>query len=324
MRETDMADYIQYDPRTGYVSLYCGNVWYAYKANQVPIGHGGMGDVLRGKNLQDGTAVAIKRVHDRFADIPEIRQRARVEAGYAFRHPHLVEMIGCCESVTGRGPIFIISKFVYGQTIDSFIKDVLRDIDYAPLEKRVISMMMPVLDALEYIHGLNIVHMDIKPNNIMVERGRNVRLMDLGIAFTPRKNKMVDLNGNSSQSGLLGTPKYAAPEQFDAVNNTIDRRADIYQFGVTLYELLAGYNPFNANSLQEAVNMHKKNILPQSPCISDATLRVLRKAAHPSLEQRYNNVGELRNDLQAVLDTPEPKPPIFDGFFDRLKHRFHH
>lgn len=320
MTETDMADYIQYDPRTGYVSLYCGNAWYAYKANQVPIGHGGMGDVLRGKNLQDGTAVAIKRVHDRFADIPEIRQRARVEAGYAFRHPHLVEMIGCCESVTGRGPVFIISKFVYGQTIDSFIKDVLRDLDHATLEKRVISMMLPVLDALEYIHSLNIVHMDIKPNNIMVERGRNVRLMDLGIAFTPRKNKMVDLNGNSSQSGLMGTPKYAAPEQFDAVNNTIDRRADIYQFGVTLYELLAGFNPFNANNLQEAVNKHKTNILPQSPCISDATLRVLRRAANPSREQRYANVTDLRNDLQAVLNAPDSE----EGFFDRLRHRFRH
>lgn len=320
MTETDMADYIQYDPRTGYVSLYCGNAWYAYKANQVPIGHGGMGDVLRGKNLQDGTAVAIKRVHDRFADIPEIRQRARVEAGYAFRHPHLVEMIGCCESVTGRGPVFIISKFVYGQTIDSFIKDVLRDLDHATLEKRVISMMLPVLDALEYIHSLNIVHMDIKPNNIMVERGRNVRLMDLGIAFTPRKNKMVDLNGNSSQSGLMGTPKYAAPEQFDAVNNTIDRRADIYQFGVTLYELLAGFNPFNANNLQEAVNKHKTNILPQFPCISDATLRVLRRAASPAREQRYANVTDLRNDLQAVLNAPDSE----EGFFDRLRHRFRH
>lgn len=310
-------DNIHYNSATGIMSLYCQDDWYAYEASQQPIGHGGMGNVFFGKNINSGYPVAIKRVHDRYADIPEIRHRARVEAGYAFRHPHLVEMIGCCESVTGRGPVFIISKYVYGSTIDKFVAEKFGNLSHIEFEKRVSSMMLPVLDALNYIHALNIVHMDIKPNNIMVERGRNVRLMDLGIAFTPRKSGNIEVGGNSSQSGLMGTPKYAAPEQFDAVNNVIDARADIYQFGVTLYELLAGFNPFDsATSLKEVIRMHNKLILPQSAAISDEMLAVLRKAAHPVVSSRYNNVLELRNDLEKVIYS---QPKSSSSLWNKMK-----
>lgn len=313
-----MQDYIRYDPNTGNVMLWCKDQWYWYCDRQQPLGKGGMGSVYIGRNYHNTVKVAIKRVHDRFADIPEIRERARSEAALTFHHPNLVEMIGYCESATGRGPVFIISKYVGGQTIDTFIKDSLAGLDSRTVEKRIIEMMMPVLDALELIHGKNIVHMDIKPSNIMVEQGRNVRLMDLGIAYTPRKGGASDMSGSSSSSSLMGTPQYAAPEQFSSTGGTVDCRADIYQVGVTLYELITGENPFKANTLKESIEKHQKVLLPKRREISEEVLDVVRKATNPKAEHRYASIGELRVALNQSIAVQVPKHGFLKKILDKI------
>ena len=218
-----------------------------------------------------------------------------------FRHPNLVEMIGCCETSPNWGPIFIVSNFVQGENIDKFINDHVRSLPN--VEKRICELFLPVLDALSYIHQKGIIHMDIKPSNIMMEQGKNVRLMDLGIAD-------VTDTMNTATSGMMGTPKYAAPEQFSdpETRPQLTAATDIYEAGVTLYELITMYNPFGAETVLEAKELHQELILEKKTMMSDAVYQVIRKATAIFPSDRYQNAGQMKRALIDALSTPESSP----------------
>lgn len=275
------------------IYLNIDNRWFQYRETDM-IGGGAMGTVYRGFDCQTGEPVAVKRVIDQYANNPEIRRRARQEADLMFRHPNLVEMIGYCEVYPDRGPIFIVSNFVQGENIDDFINNHVRCLPNA--ERRICELFLPVLDALAYIHQKGIIHMDIKPSNIMMENERNVRLMDLGIAD-------VTETVNTATSGMMGTPKYAAPEQFSDTESSpqLTTATDIYEAGVTLYELITKENPFSASTINEAKDLHKSLILDKKPWISDAVYQVLRKATEINPQQRYQNASQMKMALQEAI-----------------------
>ena len=279
--------------------------WYQYDESQAPLGAGAMGVVYLGQNCQTREPVAVKRVVDRYANNPEIRRRAHQEADLMFSHPNLVEMLGCCEVAPGQGPIFIISRYVRGENIDKFINAHVRSLPNA--EHRICELFLPVLDALAYIHSKGIIHMDIKPSNIMMEQGRNVRLMDLGIAD-------VSETINSSTSGMMGTPKYAAPEQFSDVASKpqLTSATDIYEAGITLYELITKQNPFSASTVAESKALHHGMVLPRVPGISDSVFEVTRKATAIKQEDRYQNASAMKQALKEAL------PPRNYSKFDRF------
>ncbi len=280
--------------------LRIGPEWFYYDTMEQPLGEGAMGTVYRGRGYATHEQVAIKRVKDYYANFPAIRERAKLEASLLFRHRNLVEMIGYCEVHPHHGPIFIVSKLVQGITLDRHVNAFLRS--RPDPVKRICECIYPVLDALHYLHQQNIVHMDIKPSNIMVENGCNIRLMDLGIATT-------DADLGISQSGMVGTPKYAAPEQIYDENQpkpVIDATTDIYEIGVTLYELLSGYNPFDAATRDETICKQKTMILPASKSIPKSVLTVLRKATEKQQSARYKSALEFKQALQtAVLHRDE-------------------
>lgn len=278
------------------INLYANGKWYYYDERSKPIGVGAMGVVYEGFSRDGSEHVAIKRVIDKYANLPNIRERARIEASLMFLHHNLVEMIGCCEAYPDRGPIFIISHFVQGVNIDSFV----RQLPSSPMRtKRICEMMYPILDALEYIHSKGIIHMDIKPSNIMVENGCNVRLMDLGIAFVD--DRLVA--GESTSATLMGTPKYAAPEQFAKVvrNVPLNKCTDIFEVGITLYELLTNHNPFSAVNVMEAIDKRKNVLLPYSNKVPNAVVDVLRKATAYQQSARFQSAAELKRALQEAL-----------------------
>lgn len=222
-----------------YVYIFVMGEWYCYDPTVKPLGSGSMGTVYMGYRIRDAEKIAIKRVNSNYADNKMIRERAKLEASLAFRHPNLVEMIGYCEDSPDKGPIFILSKFVAGENIDTYVE---RFADGPERVEKVCFAMCQVLDALEYVHSRGVIHRDIKPSNIMVEEDSNVRLMDLGIA---RMNS----GNNFSMYGFIGTPQYSAPEQIlrDRTGTTpINAATDIYELGVTFYELLTGENPFDS------------------------------------------------------------------------------
>lgn len=286
------------------VYMCVGNQWFFYDQMERPLGAGAMGTVYIGRSYQTNEPVAIKRVVDRYANIPAIRERARLEASLKFRHRNLVEMIGYCEYNPYEGPIFIISRLVQGITLDEHINRFLRQ--RPDSVKRICETIFPVLDALDYLHTKGIVHMDIKPSNIMVENGCNIRLMDLGIATTHS-----DLG--ISAPGMVGTPKYAAPEQIYEEGQPqvkIEPSTDIYEMGITLYELLSGFNPFDSEDRDETIQRQRTLVLPASANIPSPILDVLRKATEKVQSHRYQSASEFKMALIQALLKSTPKKNI--------------
>ena len=297
------------------VSLYVEGRWFQYDDRQIPIGEGAMGIVYMGYELTSNRKVAIKKIKDQYLNNQDIRMRAQQEAQLSFSHPNLVEIIGVAQNDPHHGPLFIISRFIQGVTMDTFVKNNLSSI--CNPQRKICELFLPVLDALSFIHSHGIIHMDIKPSNIMVEDGRNVRLMDLGIAHVVSTNF-------GSTSGLMGTPNYAAPEQFELLESqpSFSPSTDIYEAGVTLYEFLTSENPFRKNTLEEIKESHKKDILPSSPKLTPSLLKVLRKATDIEAAKRYQNAKEFSNALKLALQYPNGKT-IFERF-SVWKERFFH
>lgn len=273
---------------------------YFFDIHSPLLGKGAMGEVFRGIEASTGKAVAIKRVNPKYANNPDIRRRARQEARLEFDHPNLVQMLGCCEVSPDKGDIFIVSRMVSGQNIDKFINDNIRSLPQ--LEYRICELFMPVLDALGYLHEKSILHLDIKPSNIMMEKGNNVRLMDLGIADVAQA-QITD--NDTITSSVMGTPSYAAPEQFksnkDNDENLLSKATDIYEAGVTLYELITQKNPFIGPTIPEFRKQHETKSLQPTKSISSPVLHVLQKATAITPQDRYQTVWEMKTALKQAL-----------------------
>lgn len=284
-----------------YIYLYVMGEWYCYNPLEPPLGSGAMGDVYRGYRCKNGAVVAVKRVKDFYANNKMIRERARLEASLAFRHPNLVEMIGSCEYAPDNGPIFILSHFVQGEDIDKYVKG----FSESPTRtEKICNAICSVLDALDYVHSRGVIHRDIKPSNIMIENGSNVRLMDLGISRMNGGNKF-------SQYGFIGTPQYSAPEQIKREEgntaNPINATTDIYELGITFYELLTGKNPMDCESEAETLAKQISEPLPAHPSIPQKLMQVIWKATEKEQSKRYQTALDFKKAINAAL---LPDPPL--------------
>ena len=284
-----------------YIYLYVSGVneWFCYNPNEPPLGSGAMGDVYLGYRCKTGAQIAVKRVKDYYANNNMIRERARQEASLAFRHPNLVEMIGCCEYAPDKGPIFILSNLVRGENIDKYIKGLANSPNRV---EKISHAIMSVLDALDYVHSRGVIHRDIKPSNIMIEDDSNVRLMDLGISRMNRGNKF-------SSFGFIGTPQYSAPEQIKRGENNqgdpINATTDIYELGITFYELLTGENPMDAQSDVDILDRQINKSLPPNQKIPSKLMKVIWKATEKEQAKRYQTALDFKNAISEAL-IPDP------------------
>ena len=279
------------DPR---IYLNVMGQWYYYDPNSTPLGDGAMGTVYLGFSCNSNQRIAVKRVKDVYANNKMIRERAKQEASLSFSHPNLVQMIGLCEVAPNYGPIFILSGYVAGITLDAHVKEQLNYLSHEDKIEKISNELCNVLDALQYLHSRGVVHRDVKPSNIMIENGSVVKLMDLGIAR---------LNGGNKYSsyGFIGTPQYAAPEQIlrDSDNTEINAQTDIYALGVTYYELLTGKNPFKTDVEAEMLSRQIKMKLPYDKKIPRSIFNAILKATEKVPSKRYKSASEFKF---AILD----------------------
>lgn len=274
--------------------------WFYYDPNSTPLGEGAMGIVFLGYNCNSNQRIAVKCVRAAYANNPLIRQRAKQEASLSFSHPNIVQMLGMCEYQENSGPIFILSNYVPGITLEEHVKSQLNQLDRKDRVEKISYEICCVLDALQYLHSQGIVHRDIKPSNLMLENGSIVKLMDLGIARMNGGNKY-------SSYGFIGTPQYAAPEQIlrETTRSEINATTDIYSLGITYYELLTGVNPMNSKIESETLSNQVTKKLPYNKAIPRRLFKVIQKAAEKDSAKRYQSASEFKNAIQDAISKPD-------------------
>ena len=265
------------------------------------IGQGGMGSVFKARQTDLDRFVAVKVLKPRLARNAEFVERFLREARSAGRlnHPNIVAAIDVGES---SGFYYFAMEYVDGETL----ADLLRREGPLP-EDRAIAIAVEVARALDHAHSKDLVHRDIKPDNIMLTREGRVRVTDFGLA------KTVDggAGGVSDANRFLGTPAYMAPEQVRSDPN-IDTRADVFSLGVTLFQMLTGERPFTgANTVAIAAAVIAEalpSIRKRRPDASIAVCRVVERMTAKEPDGRYATPADAVAALEAAAAAPRLKP----------------
>lgn len=262
---------------------------------QCVLGHGGMAVVYRGIQKSLKRPVAIKVLNGRFAEDPEFIERFEQEAGAlaALSHPNIVGVID--RGHHGRRYYFVM-EFVDGETLDQkIIDDSLKPSDWR-------AMVQACRDALEFVHKRNIVHLDIKPSNVLVDREGRIKLSDFGIAHIITGDGP-DVTAGGRPRRPVGTTHYMAPEQ-TATPDTVDHRADIYALGVSFYKMLTRSMPESGTVLPPSEVNHELPV---------AVDTVLFRAMAPDRDDRYPSVREFCDDLlKAMKDSSRSLASVID------------
>lgn len=266
------------------------------------IGSGGMADVFKAVDDVLGRTVAVKVLHPRYASDPTFVARFRQEAQAAanLSHPNIVNMYDW-----GRDgeTYYIVMEYVKGTDLKSLVAQ------QGPLDPRkAAEYAAQVCGALAVAHGYDIIHRDIKPHNIVLAPDGTVKVMDFGIARAG--------NTTMTQTGsVLGTAQYISPEQ--AQGKQLSPASDLYSLGVTLYEMVTGRPPFDADT-PVATALQQVNDEPIPPrqvraSIPPALEAVILRAMRKNPAERYASATEMRDDLRRVVNGDAPAGGVYAG-----------
>ena len=269
------------------------------------LGRGGMGAVYLARDLQLDRLVAIKELPSEFADDGMLRERflREVRMAASFSHPNIVPVYAVEDS--GRSLAFVMG-FVEGESLGERVRRV------GPLSTReTIRLLLDVTYALAYAHGRGVVHRDIKPDNIMIERatGRAL-LMDFGVARTI-SSAPSPVAGMTRIGEVVGTPEYMSPEQ--ATGEDVDGRSDLYSLGLVAYFAVTGVVAFGGDSAARILARQLSETLPPvastradlPTAIADAIDRCIAKEP----DARYTDAAALIEALDAA-QTAAPEIPL--------------
>lgn len=254
-----------------------------------PIGQGGMASVYRARDLRLGRSVAVKILHQRYANDDEFVQRFDHEAMSAASlsaHPHIVDVYDVGEHGNTH---YIVMGLIEGEDLKWLID---RE---APMQiNRALQIVEQVADALGFAHRQGFIHRDIKPQNILIDRNGQAHITDFGIA----KSK---LSTAVTQAGMTyGTADYISPEQAQGLD--VQPQSDIYSLGMVLYEMLTGQLPFKGDTPMAVAIQHIQST-PVAP-------RQLNAAIPPALETII---------LQALSKDPRERPDSAQTFAMQLR-----
>ncbi len=264
------------------------------------IGAGGAGEVYLAADKKLNRLVAVKILNDRFARHESNLERFIREAqtASALNHPNIliVHEIGVFENTH-----FIVTEFIEGKTL----REILNEKSLALSD--VLDVAIQIANALRVAHETNLIHRDIKPENIMIRNDKIVKVLDFGLAKLigqhPSESASESFSRNETAEGvIMGTINYMSPEQTGG--KPIDFRSDIFSFGIVLYEMLTGKNPFRGETFNHTIIAILENQPPPlSRFISNFPSEIetiINKCLEKDPANRYDSAKELLNDLKAV------------------------
>src|SRR5476649_1497977 len=273
------------------------------------IAQGGMGTVFKALEPALERYVAIKVLRPAYAAnanyVQYFQEEARAVA--ALRHPNIIPIyfIGQEGNV-----VFFSMSFIDGETFENWI-ETKRWFN----EEQAKWFLSHAVAALHSAHKANIVHLDIKPANFLVDRGNNIMLTDFGLA-----QKIVKDASEEGEREAFGTPAYVSPEQISRA--ATDQRTDIYSLGATLFHLMSGHQPFNGSTLEDIIWGHLEKPFPMEIAreanVPTGWVHLIKKMMERSPDERFADYRELRTALENVhsfryettpLEAPaQPKP----------------
>ena len=254
------------------------------------LGSGGMADVWLAEDRELGRRVAIKILHERYADDEQFVERFRREATHAAGLSHQ-NIVSIYDRGSVNGSYFIVMEYVEGRTLKELL--VTRGPCPVPV---AISYARQILAALRFAHRNGIIHRDVKPHNVIVDHEGRVKVADFGIARAGTTAQMTEAGS------IIGTAQYLSPEQ--ARGAPVDESSDLYSTGVVLFELVTGQVPFTGETAVEIAMKHLSHV-PEPPSSirheipHDLDLVVLRALAKDPAD-RYRSAAEMDRDLELV------------------------
>ena len=265
------------------------------------LGAGGMGEVYRARDARLGRDVALKILPAVFASDPDRLARFDREARTlaALNHPHIAHVHGVEDTATVRA---LVMELVPGRTLDEYARGL-------PIAE-VLPLARQIAEGLEAAHDLGIIHRDLKPANIKVTDEGLVKILDFGLAKalgadSGTEGPQVSAAMTSpvmTQAGLiLGTVAYMSPEQ--ARGKPVDRRADVWAFGVVLYELLTGRGLFHGETVSDvvaAVLTRAPDLSALPPDVPVSVRALLARCLERDPRRRLRDIGEARITLERV------------------------
>ncbi len=275
------------------------------------LGQGGMGEVYRATDTRLNRDVALKFLPEQFTADPDRLERFQREAYVlaSLNHSNIASIYGFEDSASMRA---LVMELVEGSTLAERIAQ-----GPIPLDE-VLSVAKQVAEALEYAHERGVIHRDLKPANIKLTSDGKVKILDFGLAkamsteaFSSSLSNSPTVSLAATQAGvILGTAAYMSPEQ--AKGKPVDRRADIWAFGVVIYEMLTGSSMFSGETASETMAqvMMKEPDWNALPANTPSRLRdLLRRCLKKDPRMRLRDIGDARIAIEETIAMPQVEAP---------------
>jgi len=270
------------------------------------LGEGGMAEVYLAQDTKLGRRVAMKFLSPQTSADHQAQRRLirEAQAVATLEHQNICAIYEVGEA---EGHNFIVMQYVEGKTLQQFLQDRVLDIPTA------LALAVQIGDALVEAHSRGIIHRDLKPQNIMITARQQAKVMDFGLAKVVNSEEVVESEARTQSllttpGTIIGTLPYMSPEQVRG--ERIDERSDIFSFGVVLYEMLTGRQPFAAASsvatISSILTREPEAIQQYMPECPVALEHLVRKCLVKEKEQRYQTMLEVATDLQLLYGTLDP------------------
>lgn len=269
-----------------------------YKIEEL-LGQGGMSAVYKATDPNLRRVVAIKMVHPHLSDEPSFMRRFEEEAAAiaSLRHPNIVQVF---DFNTDEDINYMVMEYVPGETLQARLKRLNKNERKMSISE-ALQISINVCEGLSYAHKRGMVHRDVKPANIMLDVNGQAILMDFGIV------KIVGSSAHTLTGAVIGTANYMAPEIIRS--EQADQRSDIYALGVTMFEMLSGKPPYDADSAMTIMMMHLNDPIPDISTIRadlpEEFVKVIKKALEKDRNKRFQTIDEMTSKLKQMIQSLE-------------------